>query len=112
MISRFQLSLDAPLSNREEEHSNLYDLIGSDEMPSPDDHLIDESESQVIDNALISLSAREAEIIRKSFGLNKSEALTLHEIAFQLGISTERTRQIKAEGIRKLKRILLKCQLI
>lgn len=105
-ISRYQLSLDAPLSTREDESGSLYDIIGAETIPSPDDHLLNESVSQVIDSALLCLSSREAEIIRKSFGLSKVPVFTLHEIAFQLDISPERARQIRVEAIRKLKRLL------
>jgi RNA polymerase primary sigma factor len=105
-ISRYQLSLDAPLSTREDENGSLYDVLGSESIPSPDDHLLTESVTQVVDRAVNCLSSREAEIIRKSFGLNKTPVFTLHEIAFELEISPERARQIRMEAIRKLKRLL------
>lgn len=51
---------------------------------------------------LANLSKREADIIRKSFGIG-CHPYSLDEISLMYDISKERTRQIREKAIRKLK---------
>ena len=105
-IRKTQLSFDAPLSLTGEDDYNLYDVMGSTSIPSPDDGLLLASLRQEIDNALIRLTKREADIIKMSYGLNSKPSLSLSEISHHLGITTERVRQIRQIGINKLKRTM------
>ena len=105
IIKMNQLSLDAPMINTEEEH-NLYDILKSSDMPAPDDKLLGESIKYEINRALSKLTPREADIIRMSYGLDNKPSLTLYEISYKIGISSERVRQIRKTGIEKLKRLL------
>jgi RNA polymerase primary sigma factor len=105
-IRKTQLSFDAPLSAWGEDDSNLYDVMGSTSIPSPDDALLLASLRQEIDNALVRLTKREADIIKMSYGLNSKPSLSLSEISHHLGITTERVRQIRQIGINKLKRTM------
>jgi RNA polymerase primary sigma factor len=107
IIKLNQLSLDAPIVNREDEY-NLYDILKSSSMPAPDDNLLNESIKYEINRALSKLTKREADIIRMSYGLDNKPALTLYEISYEVGISSERVRQIRKTGIEKLKRLLRK----
>ena len=52
---------------------------------------------------LKSLTPREEFAIRAKLGLNGEEPMTLDQIGQQMGISKERTRQIIAKGVRKLR---------
>jgi len=54
--------------------------------------------------ALASLTPREAEVIRRHFGLQGHPEETLREIGLDLRLSHERVRQIEAEALAKLKR--------
>jgi RNA polymerase primary sigma factor len=105
-IRKTQLSFDAPLSPTGEDESNLYDVMGSTSIPSPDDALLLTSLRQEIDNALIRLTKREADIIKMSYGLNNKPSLSLSEISHYLGITTERVRQLRQIGINKLKKTM------
>jgi len=105
-IRKTQLSFDAPLSSYGDDEGNLYDVMGSTGIPSPDDVLLHASLSQEIDFALNRLTKREADIIKMSFGLNSKPSLSLSEISDHMGITTERVRQIKQTGINKLKRTM------
>jgi RNA polymerase primary sigma factor len=107
MIRKHQLSFDAPLLNQEENGLNLYDVVHTDNIPSPDAGLLQESLKYEINNALYKLSKREGAIIEMSFGLNNTPVCTLVEIANKEGISTERVRQIKQSGIIKLRKYLV-----
>jgi hypothetical protein len=55
--------------------------------------------------ALISLlSSKEQEIIRKRYGLNGEEILTLAAIGDQFGVTRERVRQVQCYAIKKMQR--------
>lgn len=95
------LSMDAPLSNSEE--NRLLDVLENPDEPSPDTILMDESLKEEVDRALSKLSAREAEIIKLYFGLNVDEPLTLEEIGDKFNLTRERVRQIKEKAIRRLR---------
>jgi RNA polymerase primary sigma factor len=105
-IRRTQLSFDAPLSPTGEDDFNLYDIMGSTSIPAPDTNLLHISLQQEIDSALVRLTKREADIIKMYYGLNSKPSLSLSEISHSLGITTERVRQIRQDGINKLKRTL------
>jgi DNA-directed RNA polymerase sigma subunit (sigma70/sigma32) len=53
------------------------------------------------------LTKREAAVLTKSFGLCNSPMYTLHDIAIEYNMSSERVRQIRSRGLIKLK-VLLK----
>jgi RNA polymerase primary sigma factor len=107
-IKKYQLSFDAPLSSSSDDDMNLYDVIHSSNIPQPDTNLIHESLRQEINMALTKLTERESNIIQMTYGLNNTPALSLFEISHELGISTERVRQIRQHGIVKLRRNLRK----
>lgn len=96
------LSMDAPMSNTEEE-TNLYDVLLTDDSPSPDRNLISESLRREIERVLNTLAPREGDVIRLYFGLKGYHAHTLDEIGEIFSLSRERVRQIKEKAIRRLK---------
>ncbi|MEI7594849.1 MAG: sigma-70 family RNA polymerase sigma factor [Bacteroidota bacterium] len=95
------VSMDAPLVQGEE--SNMYDVLRSDDSPSPETGLIKESLRREIERAISTLTPREADVIRLYFGLNGGHALTLEEIGERFDLTRERVRQIKEKAIRRLK---------
>lgn len=95
------VSMDAPL--RDEEVSNMYDVLLNEESPSPDSDLIGDSLKLEIERSLATLSEREADIIRFYYGLNGNMPHTLEEIGNELGLTRERVRQIKEKSIKKLR---------
>ncbi|GAB4134638.1 MAG: sigma-70 family RNA polymerase sigma factor [Bacteroidia bacterium] len=97
------VSMDAPLASGDENTSNMYDVMQSDDMPSPENTLISESLRKEIERALSTLTAREADVVRLYFGLNGEHALTLEEIGERFDLTRERVRQIKEKAIRRLK---------
>ncbi|NLA49442.1 MAG: sigma-70 family RNA polymerase sigma factor [Bacteroidales bacterium] len=94
------VSMDAPISP--DEDNNMYDIIHSDETPSPDRNLINESLAYEIERALSSLSSREAKVLKFYFGLGMKHPLTLEEIGEELNLTRERVRQIKEKAIRRI----------
>ena len=95
------VSMDAPLI--EGEDSNLYDVMGSDESPSPDTQLMLDSLREEIRRALDTLTPREADVVSSYFGLNAGHAMTLEEIGEKFDLTRERVRQIKEKAVRRLK---------
>jgi RNA polymerase primary sigma factor len=59
-----------------------------------------------IRRALAKLSHREAAILNMSFGLDGHAAWSLQDIADKYGMSSERVRQIRNNGLSKLKLLL------
>ncbi|MFO7851476.1 MAG: sigma-70 family RNA polymerase sigma factor [Bacteroidota bacterium] len=94
------VSMDAPISN--EEDNDMYDVIHSDDSPSPDKHLINESLTYEIERALSTLSPREAKVIKLYFGINMKHPLTLEEIGEELSLTRERVRQIKEKALKRI----------
>ena len=100
-ISGRHVSMDAPFTQGEE--NSLLDVIQSELQPSPDHFLMDESLKAEIEQALSTLSEREAEVIKLYFGLDKENSLTLEEIGERFNLTRERVRQIKEKAIRRLR---------
>ncbi|MCX6311320.1 MAG: RNA polymerase sigma factor RpoD/SigA [Bacteroidetes bacterium] len=97
------VSMDAPLASSDENTSNMYDVLQSEDSPSPENSLISESLRKEIERALATLTTREADVVRLYFGLNGEHALTLEEIGERFDLTRERVRQIKEKAIRRLK---------
>ena len=99
-MSGRQVSVDAPFV--EGEDNSLIDVMVNEDSPNADHTLINESLSREIDRALATLTPREADIIRKFFGIGVPEK-TLEEIGIELHLTRERVRQIKEKAIQRLK---------
>ena len=95
------LSLDAPFCAGED--NKLLDVIQDDHQPLPDVPLLDESLKIELEQAMESLSKREAEIIRLYFGLRDERPLNLEEIGQRFNLTRERIRQIKEKAIKRLR---------
>lgn len=95
------ISMDAPLVQDEE--GNMYDVLLSDEISSPDKELLADSLRKEIERAINTLTLREANIIRLFFGLNGKHVHTLEEIGQKYNLTRERVRQIKEKAMRRLK---------
>ncbi len=95
------ISMDAPLV--EGEDSNMYNVIGSEDSPNPDEGLMTDSLRQEIGRALATLTPREGEVVKAYFGLNGAHAMTLEEIGEAFDLTRERVRQIKEKAVRRLK---------
>src|SRR4030042_235171 len=95
------ISLDAPLVQGEEK--NMYDVLLSEDISSPDKELLMDSLRKEIDRALNKLTSIEADIIRSFYGLNGKRTCSLEEIGGEFNLTRERIRQIKARAIYKLK---------
>lgn len=100
-ISGKHVSLDAPFNQDEE--SRLLDVLENEELPSPDNFLMNESLKIEVERALETLTDREAEVIKLYFGLGREHPLTLEEIGEMFKLTRERVRQIKEKAIKRLR---------
>lgn len=105
-IKSREVSFDKSLTSDEDNHSCLYDLIATDNFPSPDSELVSESVKINLSRAINKLSSREAKVINLSYGINNNPLYNLHEIASLFNMTSERVRQIRNEGLNKLKNLI------
>lgn len=96
-------SLDAPI--KEGEATSLGDSVEDLSIEQPDYELIVRaSQKQEVKDLLSTLTRREACILSQSFGLESKFPVPMDDIGKQLGISSERVRQIRDKSLRKLRR--------
>ena len=95
------LSMDASLT--QDKDNNMYDVLKSEDSPTPDKGLLYESLKQEINRTISTLPQREADIIKLYFGLDSKHPMTLEEIGEKFELTRERVRQIKEKDIRRLK---------
>jgi RNA polymerase primary sigma factor len=100
-ILTVNVSMDEPVGDEEE--NNRYDLVMNNDSLSPESGLITESLQKEIERTLTNLSSREANILRRFFGLNGFVPQPLENIGVDIGLTRERVRQIKEHSLKKLK---------
>jgi RNA polymerase primary sigma factor len=105
-IKSRQISFDKPLSHEGNDDFSLHEIIQTGDIPSPDNNMMKESLVNNLSRALAKLSDKEASILSMFFGLSGTPRYTLQEIAVKYGMSSERIRQIKSQGLFKLKNLL------
>jgi RNA polymerase primary sigma factor len=100
-IAQEPISLETPIG--EEEDSHLGDFIEDKFIPSPPDTVIHINLKEQIEDALKTLTEREAKVLKMRFGLGDGNEHTLEEVGQQFKVTRERIRQIEAKALRKLK---------
>ncbi len=100
--SMWPMSMDETL-NTEGDHFTLYEVLSSSNLDSPEKGLIKNSLRTELEGLLGILSDREAYVIKKYYGIGTNNTMGMDQIAYQLGITTERIRQIKTRGLLRLR---------
>ena len=103
-MSKKQVSIDAPMSN-DDDNNSLVSVLENSDTPDPSDNLLQESLSQDLERTLSYLKGMEAEVIRLFYGLGGTSEMTLEEIGNTFGLTRERISQIKERGLRRLRRV-------
>ena len=93
------ISLDSPLDG---EKRTLYDFIENEESISPDSLIVDKELNQSIRHSLSLLSAKEEEVLRMRFGIDRDDTVTLDDIGKKFKLTRERIRQIEKKALRNL----------
>jgi alternative sigma factor RpoH len=97
-------SLDAPIG--EGGDGQVKDIIEDSNIASPDEQLETFFNKERTVGFLEMLDERERRIIELRFGLLDGNALTLAEIAKEMGVSRERVRQIEAATLKRIKQVM------
>ena len=100
-ISQEPVSLETPIG--EEEDSHLGDFLKDESSLSPEEYTENEILKEEIREVLMSLQAREQEVLELRFGLIDGTCHTLEEVGKKFNVTRERIRQIEAKALRKLR---------
>jgi RNA polymerase primary sigma factor len=100
-MNMHQISTDAPLDDEDE--GSFLDVYVDQDSTATDQAVENESDNNAIQRSLQALSEKERQVINMYYGIGTAREYSLDEIALQLGISRERTRQIRDRALRRLK---------
>src|SRR5262249_260513 len=100
-ITKEPISLETPIGDEEDSH--LGDFIEDTNAVLPIDAAIQSSLRETTTRVLATLSAREERVVRMRFGIGMNRDHTLQEVGQQFWVARERSREIEAKGLRKLK---------
>jgi RNA polymerase primary sigma factor len=98
-LSRGLASLDQPVS--EDGETALGDLLAS-ERPEPIEEVATADREQRINAVVEQLPEDERNVIQLRFGLTGDEPRTIRQTGTELGIPTERARQLEEQGLSRL----------
>lgn len=94
-------SLDIQVGD--DDDTTIGSFIEDTHFVNPESAYIKESNGDVVNAVLDTLSDREANILRLRFGIGGKKAMTLKEVGKEYGLTRERIRQIEAKALRKLR---------
>lgn len=96
------VSLDGQATDGER---SLHNILPNGDLLQ-DELMLQDEIAEKLEKAIQNLEARDAEIIRLTFGLNEAP-LTLTQVGSRFGISKERVRQLRNRAMNQLKMLLL-----
>jgi RNA polymerase primary sigma factor len=100
-LNTADVRLDAPLDP--EGDRSLIERFIVDDQSNAEEQAMDRFLSDEIENALASLPARDAKVLRLYFGLDGGREHTLEEIGGLLGVTRERVRQLRDRALKRLR---------
>lgn len=100
-MNMHQISTDEPLDD--DDDGNFLDVYVDSGSTATDEAVENESDNNAIQRSLKSLSEKERVVITMYYGIGTAREYSLDEIALHLGISRERTRQIRDRALKRLK---------
>jgi RNA polymerase primary sigma factor len=100
-IAKEPISMETPIGDDEDSH--LGDFIEDHTIHSPVDAATGQGLQEATKEVLAGLTAREAKVLRMSFGIDMNTDHTLEEVGKQFDVTRERIRQIEAKALRKLR---------
>ncbi len=84
-------------------NTTYIDLLEDKDEPSPELPVLENELRRGVSEALENLRPREAEVLRRYFGLEGCNPMTLEEIGRSMNLTRERIRQIKEEALEKMR---------
>jgi RNA polymerase primary sigma factor len=100
-VSWTPLSLESPVGD--EDDSELGMFVEDNLSPNPSQLIQESMLRERVEQALDTLTPREARILRLRFGLDGSHPYTLEEVGAKFGLTRERIRQIEGKALRRLR---------
>ncbi|UCH82217.1 MAG: RNA polymerase sigma factor RpoD [Nitrospiraceae bacterium] len=100
-ICKEPISLETPIGSDEDSH--LEDFIEDKASIIPLDIVIQQELITQVRKVIGSLSHKEAEIIKRRFGIGNGTSETLEEVGKKFKVTRERIRQLEGKALRKLK---------
>ena len=100
-MNMHQISTDAPLDDDDE--GNFLDVYVDQDSTATDEAVENESDNNAIKRSLSALNDKERQVINMYYGIGVSREYSLDEIALTMGISRERTRQLRDRALKRLK---------
>ena len=95
-------SLNAIISNSDQDGTEFQDFFADEITPPPDQALLKIEDIEQLLSLLDTLTDRERQVLRLRFGLDGSPILTLEEVGKNLNCTNERVRQIQNQALQKL----------
>jgi RNA polymerase primary sigma factor len=96
-----EVRLDAPLDP--EGDRALIERFIAEDLPDTEEQTMERFLSDEVEEALTSLPARDAKVLRLYFGLDGGREHTLEEIGGMLGVTRERVRQLRDRALKRLR---------
>ena len=100
-MNMHQISTDAPLDDDDE--GNFLDVYVDQSSAATDQAVENESDNSAIQRSLQALTEKERQVLSMYYGIGTAREYSLDEIALDMGISRERTRQIRDRALKRLK---------
>jgi len=100
-LNAAEIRLDAPIGDSED--SQLVERFITEEASEPEMEVEGRLLGETISEALETLEARDAKVLRLYFGLEGEREHTLEEIGNMLGVTRERIRQLRDRALRRLR---------
>ena len=100
-ISKVPISMETRIGDEDDSH--LGDFIEDASTVAPIDAAVNASLRNACNDALDTLTPREAKVLRMRFGIEMNADQTLEEVGKQFDVTRERIRQIEAKALRKLR---------
>jgi RNA polymerase primary sigma factor len=96
------VSFETPLGT-DDDSDNISEIVADVNAAAPFDHVLRESDKELLQEVFETLTPREKSILSQRFGLGDDQPKTLEEIGNQFGLTRERIRQIESEALKKLR---------
>ena len=100
-VGKSSLSLEAPIKG--ENDTRFGDFVENTDAVNPAQEADQQLLKEKIEDLLLTLTPREARILRDRFGLYDRRPHTLGEIGEKFGLTRERIRQLERQALRKLR---------
>jgi RNA polymerase primary sigma factor len=101
-ISRDMISLDAAVRSSDPDSASVVEFVEDRRYETPENFVLNSAMRRDIESTLSTLTPKEAEVLRKRFGLCGNRAGSLRDVGDEMHLTKERIRQIEKHAIKRL----------